>query len=184
MYRFGPVTQKILLLLMAGTALSLTGRPDQYFRILRNIPREWEKINHRSLRKSIKKLHQSNFIGYQERSNGTVSIILTEEGKKGARQMNLETVNIQRPFKWDRIWRVVTFDIPEDQRLARKALSRRLRNLGFYPIQKSVFVFPFECKKEIDFLTDFFDVSDHVRYIQAQKIDIEVALRRHFQLST
>jgi len=181
--RFGPVTQKILLLLMAGVALSLTRRPDQYFRILRQIPREWEKVNHRTLRRSIKQLYQSKLVSCRERPNGTVSMVLTEEGMKRATRYHLEPMRIQRPVKWDKIWRVVIFDIPEDKQLARRALRRKLRHLGFYPFQKSVFIFPFECKKEIDFLVDFFDLQKHVRYFLAQKIDTESSLRRHFELS-
>ncbi|KKS75321.1 MAG: hypothetical protein UV48_C0014G0004 [Candidatus Azambacteria bacterium GW2011_GWA2_42_9] len=49
--RIGPVGQKILLILLAGASLSLTRRPDHYFRILKSAAKEWRKINQRTLKK-------------------------------------------------------------------------------------------------------------------------------------
>ena len=42
--KIGPIGQKILLLMSAGLTLSLTRRPDQYFKIVENTYHEWKKI--------------------------------------------------------------------------------------------------------------------------------------------
>src|SRR3990167_2211250 len=65
--------------------------------------------------------------------------------------------------KWDKKWRVVIFDIPEKSRMARDALRRKLKELEFRELQKSVFVHPYECKKEIDFIIEFFNLRHYVR---------------------
>ncbi|HEY5551230.1 MAG TPA: hypothetical protein VIK52_05040 [Opitutaceae bacterium] len=44
--------------------------------------------------------------------------------------------------KWDGRWRLVLFDIPENQRTVRTRLSRGLRQLGFGYLQNSVWVSP------------------------------------------
>lgn len=62
----GPVGKKTLLLLSTGLALSLTRRPDYYFRIIKSASKEWRKINERSLRESIRKLYKSKIIDYKE----------------------------------------------------------------------------------------------------------------------
>ena len=41
--RLGPKAKKILILLEAGIALSLTRRPDVYFSILKKAAKEWKK---------------------------------------------------------------------------------------------------------------------------------------------
>jgi len=84
--------------------------------------------------------------------------------------------------KWDGQWRMVIFDIPEDLRKARDALRSKLKELGFCELQKSVFVFPYECKDEIDFIVEFFGVREYVRYGILRSIDNDPHLRRIFHL--
>jgi len=81
-FKMGPVMQKTLLLLEGGLVLGLTRRPDQYFKILKKMSKEWRKINERALRSTIRKLYQSKLIDYKENSDGAVSMILTNGGKK------------------------------------------------------------------------------------------------------
>ncbi len=57
---------------------------------------------------------------------------------------------IVRPKKWDYLWRLVIFDIPERSRYLRDALRYELIQLGFFMLQESVYVMPFDCVKEVD----------------------------------
>ena len=180
--RIGSVNKKVLLLLSGGLALSLTRRPDAYFRIMKNIAKEWKKINERSLRESIKKLYQSKIIDYKENNNGTVELILTDAGKKKILLYDLEKLKIDKPPKWDNLWRLVIFDIPENKKQARMAMSSKLKELGFYPMQKSVFIHPYECKDEIDFVTELFNIVPYVRFLRVKDIDIELDLKNRFHL--
>ncbi|MBI1755177.1 hypothetical protein HY250_04210 [Candidatus Azambacteria bacterium] len=132
----GPVAKKILLLLKTGTALSLTRRPDAYFRILRQTGREWKKINEESLHRAIKRLYQSKLVGCREHSDGTVELVLADEGKQRSLRYQLDTMEINKPTTWDTLWRIVMFDIPERHKKGRDALAWKLKELGFYPLQK------------------------------------------------
>ena len=180
--RFGPVAKKLLLLLEAGTILSLTSRPDVMFRVMKNTAREWKKINQRSLHAAIRRLYSSKLVDWKENNNGAAIILLTPEGKKKALRYHIDTIKIKTPGRWDALWRVVIFDIPEEHKKGRDALARKLKELGFYPIQKSVFVHPFECKNEIDFITEMFDLVPYVRFLRVKDIDISLELKRHFDL--
>ena len=71
--------------------------------------------------------------------NGEAYIRLTSRGKD----------KVKRDFafrhltsRWDRKWRVVIFDIAEINRSSRNALRRKLKDLGFGLLQKSVWVSP------------------------------------------
>jgi len=180
--KIGPVMQKVLLLVEGGLILGLTKRPDKYFKVIKKISKEWQKINERSLRTAIQKLYQSKLIDFKEKSDGTVSMTLTDNGKKKIIQFNLDLIEIKKPKQWDRLWRLVIFDIPEEERRGRNALAAKLKELGFYPLQKSVFIHPYECKNEVDFIVELFNLRPYVRLFTIKETDIELDLRSKFNL--
>jgi DNA-binding transcriptional regulator PaaX len=182
MKKLGPVSKKILLLLEGGLVLSLTRRPDVYFSIVKKMAKEWKKINERSLREAIRKLYQSKLIGCKYNKDGSVALCLTDEGKTRILSCNLDKIEIKKPIRWDGLWRLVVFDVPEDKNLGRKALAAKLKELGFYPMQKSVFIHPYECKDEIDFIVEIFNLAPYVRFLRVKDVDIELDLKERFHL--
>lgn len=181
-FKIGPVMQKVLLLLEGGLVLGLTRRPDYYFKVLKKISKEWQKINERALRSAIRKLYKSKLIDYKENNDGTISMTLTNSGKKKIVQFNLDLMKIKKPLRWDKLWRLVIFDIPEKERQGRRALVEKLKELNFYSVQKSVFIHPYECKNEIDFITEIFNLRPYVRFFTVKETDIEPDLRNRFNL--
>ncbi|MEK7657712.1 MAG: hypothetical protein AAB366_00780 [Patescibacteria group bacterium] len=178
--QLGPVAQKILLLLEGGLVLSLTQRPDAYFRIVDGMKKEWKDINRRTLHEAIKNLYRSKLIDYKENDNDTITLVLNSEGKKRALTYNLDKIEIKKPSQWDGLWRMVIFDIPEHLKQGRNALAVKLKQLGFYPLQKSVFIYPYECQNEIDFIVEIFNLKPYVRIILAKKTDIDLDLKNKF----
>lgn len=181
-FKMGPAMQKVLLLIEGGLILGLTTRPNIYFKILKKISKEWQNINERTLRKAIRKLYQSQLIDYKENNDGTVSLVLTDKGKKKHLQYNPDAMKILKPVRWDRLWRLVIFDIPEEKKKGRDALVSKLKDLGFYHLQKSVLIHPYECKNEVDFIVELFDLRPHVRFFIVKETDIELALKDRFGL--
>ena len=72
------------------------------------------------------------------------------------------------------------FDIPEKKRKARNALREKLYDLGFCEMQKSVFVSPYECQDEINFVVSVFNIRPYVQYAEMMNSTNELALRRFF----
>jgi len=180
--RLGPTGQKILLILTAGASLSLTRRPDQYFNVIKSASKEWQKINRKSLHDAIQRLYQSQLIKCVDNKDGTIVLTLTADGEERILNYNLDTLEIKKQNKWDGLWRIVVFDIPESKKRARDALSFKLKNMGMLAMQKSVFVCPYKCKDEIDFVVEFFDLKPFVRFIVAKNIDIVLDLKQKFRL--
>ena len=180
--RLGPKAKKILLLLETGVVLSLTRRPDIYFSILKKTAKEWKKINERNLRDAIRRLYKSKLIDYKENKDKTVTIILSEKGKKRILKYDLDKIQIKKPFQWDKLWRLMAFDIPEDKKPGRTALVAKLKELGFYPMQKSVYIHPYECKDEINFVAEIFNLAPYVRFLRVKDVDIELDLKNRFRL--
>lgn len=181
--KLGPTAKKILLLLEGGLTLSLTNRPDAHFRIIKGIAKEWQNINREVLYRNIKKLYQSQLIDYKENQDGTVGLTLAKEGKNKVLRYNLDKLTIKKPTKWDKLWRLVIFDIPEDFKSARDAFASKLTEIDFYPLQKSVFIYPYDCKDEIDFLIEVFDLRPFVRFMVVKEIDIALHLKTKFKLN-
>lgn len=178
----GPIGQKILLLLGAGLALGFSYTPHQQGKVLKQLSREWGKINYQELRKNIRNLYKSHLIETKENSDGSYTYVLTNKGKLKALTFNFANMKIQAG-DWDNKWRAVFFDIPEKFRKGRDALRQKLKELGFYELQKSVFVFPYECKDEVDFLIEFFNIRPFVRFAVLNPIDNDLHLKEIFRLA-
>lgn len=178
--RVGPIGQKILVLLLGGISLALTHNPKYFFRILENMAKDWNRINRYALYRSIRNLYKSKLIDAKDNEDGTTSMMLTKEGKKKALTYHIDTITIPKMKKWDKQWRLVLFDIPERFKKARDALALTLKRIGFYRLQKSVFVHPFECQNELDFVIEFWNVRPYVRTILASHIDNELHIKTRF----
>jgi DNA-binding transcriptional regulator PaaX len=175
------VKQKVLLALGAGIVLGLSYSPKKQLQVLKGFSKEWDKINERQLKKEIDALYRSKLVTMQERSNGVSTFVLTEKGKLKELTFKFEEMSIEKQ-SWDKQWRLIVFDIPEKIREGRNALRNKLVSLGFYELQKSVFVFPYECKDEIEFLIEFFKLRKYVRYGLLSEIDNDLHLRKIFKL--
>lgn len=176
-----PVKQKILISLMAGVALGFTYSPNRQYRILKALGREWKKIDQEKLKREIRGLYKSHLIQVRENPDGSFTYVLTDKGKIKILTYHFQNMKIKNS-NWDRKWRVVIFDIPEKLKIARDALRRKLKDLGFYEFQKSVFIFPYECKDEIDFVIEFFNLRKYVRYGVIEFIDNDLHLKEIFKL--
>ncbi|MEK7118238.1 MAG: hypothetical protein AAB869_01380, partial [Patescibacteria group bacterium] len=78
---------------------------------------------------------------------------------------------------------VVMFDVPGNLKKVRDTLRLHFKNMGFYEFQKSVFVHPYPCKDEIEFIIEHYDIRRFLRFMVATDIDTAIELKRHFRLS-
>src|SRR3989344_7174587 len=75
--------------------------------------------------------------------SGVPHVRLTPKGKL---YLQTEIGHTRVPSRWDGKWRVVIFDIPEARRTLRNRLRDMLLQIGFVQLQKSVWVYPFDCE--------------------------------------
>lgn len=107
-------------------------------------------------------------------------LVPTEKGKKKIERYFLQNLKIKEFNKWDGKWRIVIFDVPKDKDIERDLFRRKLINFGFLQLQESVFIYPFECKEEIDFLKEIFSIKTYVQYVVAETIETEKDTLTHF----
>lgn len=180
--RLGTIQRKILLLLLAGLALGLTRSPKKHFWILKQIPKEWRKENRQALERAINSLYISHLVEEKDNRDGTTTLILSENGKQRALRFNIDKMEIKKPVYWDKKWRIIMFDIPEKLRRLRDSLRLHFKEIGLIELQKSVFIFPYPCSKEIEFILEFYNTRKYVRFILAEKVDNQLHLMKKFNL--
>lgn len=100
-------------------------------------PRE---INKPLILQAIKRLKEKGLVEYVDL--GKVVFKLTDSGADEVIRAKLKLDDIK---PWDGVWRIVTFDIPEDQRIARDLLRFKLKEWGFIKVQNSVWATKKNC---------------------------------------
>jgi len=176
-YSKGELAKDVLKILAAGGILTASLALPNLPQVLKFLGVVGAKDKYR-VKRTIYNLKNKRLVNFYE--NGVIEI--TEKGKKKVLQFDIEEMKINIPPKWDGYWRIVIFDIPEKFKKARNALSKKIKDLGMFPLQKSVFVYPFECRDEINFISEFFRVGKFTQYIVAKEIDSENFLKQHFGL--
>ncbi|RJQ30873.1 hypothetical protein C4572_03295 [Candidatus Parcubacteria bacterium] len=160
--------------LIAGLALPNTVQLLDFFGATNSAER-------RKLLRSVDNMKKKKLVKiYQKNDRDIVEI--TELGRKKILSYDLQKIKLTRPKKWDGYWRIIIFDIPEKNKKARMALSLKLNEMELYPLQKSVFVCPFECKNEIDFVAEFFRVKKCIKHILAKEIENDELMRSYYNL--
>jgi len=167
-------------LAIAGVICIAASSP-YFIRSLLNNYKKWKKYPKKKVGDTFYNLKRQGLIeikkkGYQ------IYISLTEEGKRKAGIFQIDKFKIRRE-KWDGRWRLVIFDISQLKKTYREAFRGKLKELGFYQLQKSVWIHPFDCQAEIELLRDFFGLSEkEIRLIVAENIGNDSKMKGFFKL--
>lgn len=133
-------------------------------------------------KKMINQLARQNYVKIKENENGSITVRITKKGITRALTYQLEAMVLKKPKTWDRRWRVVIFDIPNKYKKMRDIFRSRIRQLGLYQLQESVYVSPYKCFDEIEFLRELYGVSVTVQYLLVERIENDSFLKEHFNL--
>ena len=169
-------------LAIAGAVSIAATSPYFSLNIIRGFQKS-RKYGKSKIRGTFYKLKKQGYIDIQQK-NHQIFISLTEEGKKKAGRFQIDSLEIKKPKKWDGMWRLVIFDIPQLRNVQRNAFRGKLIELGFMPLQKSIWICPYQCKDEIGLLRDFFGLSEkEIRLITAKNIENDSYFRKIFKLN-
>lgn len=180
--KVGKNMEKILLLILAGVTIGLSKSKTTSYFVIKQVPEELKKINKKYLNLAITNLYKSKLVDIKEDQNGNLIMTLNENGKRKVLAYNFDKLKFKKQNNWDKLWRVIIFDIPEKFKKERDTLSQKLKFAGAYPLQKSVFVYPYDIEDEINFLIEFLNLRKYVRFIVAKEIDNELHLKKIFNL--
>jgi len=132
--------------------------------------------------RKLKELERKKLISFGELKNGEVRIELTYRGKILVRQYNLDSIKLKKPQRWDGKWHILMYDIPSSKRKASDAFRHKIKQLGLFQLQKSVWVFPYDFMSEVEFIATIFeiDINKHIFHVVAKEIPREGEIREAF----
>lgn len=180
---------KIILksMLLAG-AFSIAATDPRFIqkimpRLLKHVSFEWEKYkNKRKFLNSFNYLKSQGLIKMEYRGR-QLHISLTREGKKKAKKYQIDNLKIKQASEWDGKWRIVIFDVKDKQKIKREALRGKIKELGLFQLQKSVWIYPYDFSKEMGILREFFNFTlDEMKIIVASNIEGDEQAKKHFKL--
>ncbi len=171
----------LALLLVAGTVTIAAVAPN-IFTVFGRLSRRRMFFERKSVKKAHEYLQKKSFV-VSHKETGRYRIELTDKGRGNALLSAFRGLSIKEQSPWDGMWRVIIFDIPDKKKWARDTLRRGLREMGFLQMQKSVFVSPYPCEEEVEFLTAMCDVAGHVRLIRTDTIIHDYDIRTFFSLA-
>ena len=179
-----PLSQEILRKLLLAGAIFAAGSSPYFwinvYKVLFGKSSFREKNKRKKIRDTFYYLKKKGLI-IIEKKNKQIYISLTKEGEKEAGKFQINKLKIEKQKKWDKKWRIIIFDIPERMRIKRDAFRGKLKEFGFYQLQKSVWIYPYPCQKEIDLLREFFNLSSrNLRVLEVKKIEEATFLKKIF----
>ena len=177
-----PMITKVVVALVAVTGIfAVAAVAPNIFQVAKQFKGS-RRYSKRQLQKTISNLKKKGILQEIENKNGFKTFVLTKEGQKNLEDIVVWNIEIPQLKHWDGKWRFVIFDIPIKFTKAREALRWRLRALGFYQYQKSVWVYPYPCEREIMYVANFFGVKRFVDLFEGQCMTRENELKKHFDL--
>lgn len=110
-------------------------------------------------------------------------IKLTKKGKELQKQSEIGKIEISQPKKWDRVWRLISYDIPEKKKRERVWFQRSLKQLDFYKIHESLWVYPFKCEEEVAVIADYLGVNKYVVFMITDHLPKQEKIQKIFGLN-
>lgn len=142
--------------------------------------RRWRDYADRALKRLIRRgfveeTRQGRVVGYQ----------LTDRGREHLLRREFASAKLVPSKKWDGKWRLVAFDIPEKRRYLRDNLRTHLNRLGLYPLQQSVWLYPYPCQDIVRLLKVDLGLGRRVQYFTVGTFEDrreEKSWRLHFDV--
>ena len=143
--------------------------------------KDWKKFNLSYLRQTLRRLQKQKLVEIKDIS-GKQQITITQKGKTKILEYSVHELEITKPKNWDKKWRVIIYDIPNRKKYLQELMRETLKNLGFFAIQESVYVIPYPCYKEIEFLREYYHVGPYIKYLLVARLEDDSVYKTYFGL--
>ncbi len=132
----------------------------------------------------LHRLERQKDVEISETAGGETTVKLTEKGRVRFLKYKLEQMPQSFAKKnWDGRWRIIVFDVPEKERGKRDNFRNFLNSLKFYQLQESVYLAPYPCEKEIEFLRQYYGLGKKVQVLVSSGLEDDSAYKAYFGVS-
>lgn len=185
--KIDPKVKDILVLIGAGSFLAasilMPGLPmlaKPFLDKKREEANEWKKFNTWRLKQVLKRLQNQKLVEVSETGDGH-TVKITEKGRRKLLKYNLDDLILTNK-KWDKRWRIIIYDVEESKKPLRNVFQKVLRKLEFLQLQKSVYLTPYPCESEIEYLRQIYDIGPEVVILTINGLENEQAYKEYFAL--
>ncbi len=161
---------------MAGGAIVRAKRKHDF----EQSQKAWKKFNIKLLKRNLKRLQSQKMVEIKER-DGQEIIKLTQKGHTKYLKFKLEDLSLKGKV-WDGKWRLVMYDVSHLKRSSQDSFRRMLKQMNFLLLQKSVYLTPFKCKDEIEYLREYFNLGKEVLVLEVSKLENQESYKQYFGL--
>lgn len=135
----------------------------------------------RYLKQSLRRLKKRGFV--IEESD---KLSLTSKGRKFFHRFRLRKDSKANfsPLKWDRKWRLVTFDVPVRDKGKRDQLRSLLKDFGFYKLQESVWICPNQQSEDFWKLLIEYKLNKYCHIMMVDILEGDEEIRKHYHLAS
>ncbi|MDO8638750.1 MAG: hypothetical protein Q7R43_04180 [Candidatus Daviesbacteria bacterium] len=185
-----PTNKEVLLMLGVGTLLAasivmpgLTVAAGAVMKAKRKHDwqenqKAWKKFNVNLLKRNLKRLYENKLVE-MVKENGQEVIKLSQKGQVRYLKYKMENWSEQNKG-WDGKWRVVLYDISKLKKDKQEAFRRMLKQMNFWPLQKSVYLTPYKCHDAINYLREYFNIGEEVMLLEVSKLENEAYYKQYF----
>ncbi len=174
-------TKTVLALVALSPIIFVGAMAPNVFLVLKPLMKK-QKHTVRQVGRALDVLDRSNYLSIKRLADGKTEIRITKKGMRQARKLSLETVKLPTALVWDGKWHLLFYDIPVKYNNARFAFRNMADKLGMYPLQKSLWVYPFSCEAEVLFVARFFGIEQFINFAIADSLFDEDKILKHFGL--
>ncbi len=175
------IAKGLLVLVAIAGVVTVAAVAPNLFAAVGRIKKRRRFYDKHQFQRAVRYLKKEKYIAV-DRENEGYEIKLTDEGADIIFARSLKDLKIEQEGNWDGRWRMVIFDIPDRHKWARDAFRRKLQEMGFYRLQESVFIYPYECEKEISFLTMLYNIPEYVRLVRSSDLSYDTDVKNLFSL--
>jgi len=177
--RIGKIQKAILGTVAAAGLLSVALVLPNALQVLKlfGVDKKMSRSQRNSINYSRQKLVREGLLEYKD---GFLK--LTANGKKVLDKAEAQNYKIIIPRRWDKKWRVIIFDIKEERKSLRNKVRNTLISIGFMCLQKSVWIYPYDCEDLINLIKADFKVGKDVLYMIVDRVENDKKIKEFFGL--
>lgn len=106
-----------------------------------------------------------------KRAGDDYEVVLTDKGERRLGKINFDNIEIKRPEIWDGKFWLVAVDIPVKYKIGADSFREKIKELGLFALQKSLWFYPFDPRGEIEFVARMFGISEFVTEMKIEHLD-------------
>lgn len=101
-----------------------------------------------------------------------IIVSLTKRGRRGIQKLQFGALQVPKPKSWDDTWWQVAADVPTKKyKIGADLFRRKIKDMKFFPLQRTLWFYPFDPREEIEFISDRYGISRFVTVMQVCRLD-------------